>query len=356
MATHIQLWQVDNDNLKEVTPTQLASEAKLETWIEKDPSILGTPLLIIGRQVQTDFGGRIDLLALDAEANTIVIELKRDRTPRDVVAQAIDYASWIQDLEYQSLDAYCQKHCSKSLSDAFESYFESPLPEQVNVTHGIIIVAADLDDSSERIVTYLAEQCELNINAVLFRAFEVDGTLTLARAALFNPEEVEPPTKKKAPWKGYYFVNCGEGEGVHRVWEDCKELGYLAAGQGPKWSRQIKKLNVGDPVFAFLKGHGYVGYGTVTQNAVMVKNLRVGPDDKPLLEHDLRATNPGQNSDDPELSDWAVKVKWESSPLDREKAKWFTGAFAIPTVVCKLRQPATVSFLEKEFGISKQNT
>ena len=45
----------------------------------------GTDLLIIGRQVPTGFGGFIDLLALDAEGRVHVLELKRDRTPRDVV-------------------------------------------------------------------------------------------------------------------------------------------------------------------------------------------------------------------------------------------------------------------------------
>ena len=58
----------------------------------------GTDLLIIGRQVQTGFGGVIDLLALDAEGRVHVVELKRARTPRDVVAQTLDYGSWVKDL------------------------------------------------------------------------------------------------------------------------------------------------------------------------------------------------------------------------------------------------------------------
>ena len=49
------------------------------------------PLLIIGRQVPTDLGKSIYLFGVDREGNVVVVELKRDRTPRDVVAQALEY-------------------------------------------------------------------------------------------------------------------------------------------------------------------------------------------------------------------------------------------------------------------------
>ena len=45
-------------------------------------------MAVVARQVQTAFGGRIDILALDAEANLLVLELKRERTPREVIAHS----------------------------------------------------------------------------------------------------------------------------------------------------------------------------------------------------------------------------------------------------------------------------
>ena len=41
----------------------------------------------------------MDLLALAPDASLVLIELKRERTPRDVVAQALDYAAWVERLE-----------------------------------------------------------------------------------------------------------------------------------------------------------------------------------------------------------------------------------------------------------------
>jgi RecB family endonuclease NucS len=55
--------------------------------------------------VRTAFDTLVDLLAIDANGTVIIIELKRDKTPRDVVAQAIGYASWVVTLaDYQLID------------------------------------------------------------------------------------------------------------------------------------------------------------------------------------------------------------------------------------------------------------
>jgi hypothetical protein len=48
----------------------------------------------LGRQVIT-IGGRIDLLGNNAEGNLTIVEFKRDRTPRDIVAQALGYRGTI---------------------------------------------------------------------------------------------------------------------------------------------------------------------------------------------------------------------------------------------------------------------
>ncbi|MYC68695.1 MAG: DUF91 domain-containing protein, partial [Acidobacteriia bacterium] len=90
-----------DDGPHPLVSSPLDSEQRLEDMIAEDPRMSGTDLLIIARQVPTGFGGFIDLLALDAEGRVHVLELKRDRTPRDVVAQALDYGSWAKDLSLE---------------------------------------------------------------------------------------------------------------------------------------------------------------------------------------------------------------------------------------------------------------
>ncbi|MBP0651810.1 hypothetical protein J8J40_32595, partial [Mycobacterium tuberculosis] len=63
------------------------------------PEILSRDWMIIGRQCDTGASGRIDLLALAPDGTLILIELKRDKTPREVVAQALDYATWVAALK-----------------------------------------------------------------------------------------------------------------------------------------------------------------------------------------------------------------------------------------------------------------
>ena len=81
------IWKV-GPNPQPLQESSLGKEALLEQMIAADPSILSDRWLLIGRQVRTAHGGVVDLLALNADAQLIVIELKREQTPREVVAQA----------------------------------------------------------------------------------------------------------------------------------------------------------------------------------------------------------------------------------------------------------------------------
>ena len=345
------LWKVDGNDLAEINTATLDKEERLEDWITKDPSILGIDLLLIGRQVTSEYRGRIDLLAINSQGDLVIIELKRDRTPREIVAQVLDYASWIKKLGYNEVNAITSKYLNKSLAESFSEKFGTSIPENINTNHSMIIIASELDDSSERIVQYLSDDYNVNINAIFFNYFKSGNDEIIGRAWLMDPEEVQEraESRKQAPWSGYWFVNVGHGQ--NRDWEDNRKYGYIGAGHGKWASDRLKKLDVGDKIFAYQKGHGYVEFGEVTKKAVMLKDFYIEKEGKPLIELPLKAPKATEHLDDPAMAEWAAEVNWKKTfPID--EAKYFKGLFANQNIVCKLRHEETVDFLIREFEIS----
>lgn len=132
----------------------LASEKLLEDMIVAAPKLLSDEWMLIGRQENTGLGGVVHLLAIAPDGSLVLIELKRDRTPRDVVAQSLDYASWIEKLRAEDIAAiYGRFAPGRNLVDDFQQRFGLALAEDsLNDSHQIIIAAAALDASTERIV------------------------------------------------------------------------------------------------------------------------------------------------------------------------------------------------------------
>lgn len=52
------------------------------------------------------------------------MELKKDRTPREVVAQVLDYASWVRSLTYDQVTAiYAKQYPREHFEEAFSERF-----------------------------------------------------------------------------------------------------------------------------------------------------------------------------------------------------------------------------------------
>ena len=154
-------------------------------------------LLVIGRQIHTDFGGVIDLLCLNSDGDTVVVELKKGQTPREVAAQALDYASWVRDLSRDRIADIADKHFRKpdSLDSAFQERFEKRLPDELNVGHRSLIVAESMDSSTERIVRYLSSM-NVPINVATVQHFkDKDDRSILAQVYLIEPEEAEAKSR-----------------------------------------------------------------------------------------------------------------------------------------------------------------
>ena len=97
MAIKQTIWSLDDK--KELTLSSLISENELEDLLTDNIGLLGDDWLVVGRQVRTRYGGIIDLLCIDVGGNPVVVELKKNMTPREVTAQALDYASWVKEID-----------------------------------------------------------------------------------------------------------------------------------------------------------------------------------------------------------------------------------------------------------------
>jgi hypothetical protein len=203
MPEDIRLWEILNgDNLKELEKGKLDLEERIENWLEKDNSLIGNDLLVIGRQIPTDFGGVTDLLCLDLSGDIVIVELKRDKTPREITAQVLDYASWVKDLSNERITEIANEYLQQKgpLEKAFKQQFgEEEFPEVLNENHKMLIVASKIDDSSERIIKYLSDSHGVGINAVTFHYFvDEKKREMLARVFLIDPSQVEIDTGKKS--------------------------------------------------------------------------------------------------------------------------------------------------------------
>ena len=195
----IRLWEITPDQrLVEIAVNPISLEERLEEWLESDISALDPNLLVIGRQVDTDFGGTIDLLCLDSAGDTVVIELKKGKTPREVTAQALDYASWVKNLSFDQLAKIADDYFKApgSLAEKFQERFEDSLPSELNQVHRSLVVAETMDASTERIVRYLSD-LKVPINVATVKHFrDANGREMLAQVYLIEPEVIEERSKR----------------------------------------------------------------------------------------------------------------------------------------------------------------
>jgi hypothetical protein len=336
----------------------LDTESRLEKMLVSDIGILDPGLLVIGRQVATDHGKFIDILAIDADGALTVVELKRDKTPREVVAQVLDYASWVKDLTHERITSiFAAYRPDEQFEATFVDRFGA-LPERLNEEHHLIVVASELDSATERIIRYLTEEYDVPLNTAFFRYFKDGANEYLTRTWLIDPNEVESkPGKatsnksKKEPWNGHdFYVSFGDGS--RRSWDDAVKYGFVSAGGGKWFSRTLSLLFPGARVFACIPSVGYTGVGIVKDTFKPIRDFKVNVDgiETPLLQLPLRATKMGKDADDDELSEYAVAIDWIKTRPANDPI-WKKGMFANQNSAARMRNKFTLDVLVKEFGL-----
>jgi len=175
------IWKVRNGEPKLVaqsTPRkEKLLESHLEDWLVRDISILGEPLLLIGRQVSfPDTKDRLDLLALDANGNSVVIEIKRGKLRDPVDLQGIRYASYVSKWEFGDFERQSKSYLAPSekefnLNERYEQFcteYGSDEAPEINSDQRIILVGSEVRDRLGSVALWLRD------HSVDIRAIEIE--------------------------------------------------------------------------------------------------------------------------------------------------------------------------------------
>jgi hypothetical protein len=347
------LFRISDQGLIESKRKPLDLESRIEDWVARDLSLVGVDGIIIGRQVPTDHGTRIDLLAMDEDGNLIIVELKRDRSPRDIVGQVLDYASWVRHLTTKDVHELARAATGRSLPDLYRERYGKAVPDTLNASHQMIVVASEVDEATKRIIEYLSEEHDVGINASFFNIFGAEGHEWLTTDSLLDQEEVKDRAVKKAraPWSGLYYVTGGAEE--DRPWEELRRYGFFTADGGRIYTNQLDRLEVGAPIFYYQKKTGYLGYGRVTTPKMPASEFEIRDGRK--LTDALPTRYLTEFADDPERAAYVVGVEWLRT-FDRAAAKTYQGIFANQAIACKIYDQQTADFLRQEFAVNDDGT
>lgn len=338
MALSQMLYSLDNNQILE--NGSLLSEQELEDVLCENINLLDTNWLVIGRQIITANGKRLDLLCMERGGGLIVVELKKDLTPREVTAQVIEYAAYISEMELEELAqiylkfAAAHSGTSDTLDKAYFKKFGMELDEtQIGKNPKMVIVAAKMDDGTEHIIRYLRQTYNVDINILFFQVFRHGNDRILSRAWFEDNLEIEVAQEISSKWNREYYISFGED--ATRKWDDARKYNFISAGGGKWYTQTLKMLHTGDRVWVNIPHKGYVGVGIVqgemqqASNAVWVLN---GTQAR-MKDMQLQG-NYFYSEEDSERAEYIVPVKWIKT-VSFNKAIKETGFFGNQNTVCK---------------------
>ena len=199
---------VEDDNLHNAElviakKTDIELEKHLESWIENSPWALveGEPILWIGRQTSANVEESTifpDLLGLDSEGNLVIVELKRGKAPRDVVAQLLEYATWAKELSDEQIQGIAATYFQTTqkettLQDAFSETFEDEMPA-LNRRLRLFIVAAEIPASVLRVSRFLRTFHSMDINCLAVSTFQTEsGEVLVNTESKVGQEDIVTP-------------------------------------------------------------------------------------------------------------------------------------------------------------------
>ncbi|MGM0670419.1 MAG: DUF7669 domain-containing protein, partial [Gemmatimonadota bacterium] len=223
--------------LVEASKTNLDLEKHLECWLERSPwAIAQEPIIWIGRQTTAlveDTHIFPDLLGMDREGNLVIIELKKGRAPREVVAQLLEYAAWASDLSDDMIHEFAFAYFTKSaetknkeLVGVFLDTFEADDLPSLNQRQRLYVVAEDIPLGVARVCRFLRMSHGIDINCIAFSVYQTEsGEMLVSSEYVVGREDVSAPKSISKRWSGAKPVRQVVWEAVQEVTSGDK--GYI---------------------------------------------------------------------------------------------------------------------------------
>lgn len=196
------LYNISNKQLSALTPTYFAAEGLMERQdlqqaLKGAIEAIAPDCLVISEEFG-DWDGskrRIDLLAIDKNANLVVIELKRDETGAHMELQALRYAAMISTMRFEQACEYFEQYIHENNLadsngiplDARETIldFIDPSLDDFGNDVRIVLASADFGKELTTSVLWLREK-KIDISCVRLTPYRYNGDV------LINAEQIIP--------------------------------------------------------------------------------------------------------------------------------------------------------------------
>ena len=187
--------------------TEVECESDIEDWVENSPlALIQDEFLWIDRQPSAqDEEGTIfpDLLGVDSEGNLVIVEFKRGKTPRSVVAQLLEYAAWANELPTEQIheiaEAYFEtrdEFRGKTFPEAFREVFDisetdelSPLKRKLR----LFVVAEEIQPRVAHVCRYLTSY-KIDVSCIAVSKFQTEsGDEIVSIKTVIGYEDISTP-------------------------------------------------------------------------------------------------------------------------------------------------------------------
>lgn len=134
----------------------------------------------------------------------VIVELKKGRTPREVVAQILEYSSWVATLDYKDLDQIARNYSNKeecnsdkSLFDLYKEVFCPDTGEEIKIEFNrnqkLFIVAEEVSPIVRQVCQHLRTRYKMDISCMEYQVLKSkQGDYFISTERVVGFGEVDP--------------------------------------------------------------------------------------------------------------------------------------------------------------------